>query len=169
MSRRYAGLVSRAIGRALDMVLLALVIAGASWLVQTGFGIDPRHCPSDTQWWHLRARLCRYFPYIVPLAGATVPPLYRLIFYVVAGQTPGMGIMGLRLLREDGRRVRLRQALKRVATFYVTFGLGSFLIPVTARRRAFHDIVAGTVVVYDWGDQEVEVRRAIEQVRSADA
>jgi len=169
MNRRYAGLASRGIGRALDMVLLAFLITGASWLVQQFFGIDPEHCSPDTQWWHLRARLCRYFPYVVPLAGVTIPPLYRVLFFVVAGQTPGMGVMGLRLLREDGRRVRLRQALKRVATFYVTLGLGSFLIPVTARRRALHDTVAGTVVVYDWGDHEVEVRRAIEQARSADA
>jgi hypothetical protein len=40
---------------------------------------------------------------------------------------------------------------------------------VTARRSALHDIVSGTVVVYDWGDHELDVRRAIEQVRSADA
>jgi uncharacterized RDD family membrane protein YckC len=80
-----------------------------------------------------------------------------------------MGMMGVRLLREDGRRVRLRQALKRVAVYYFTFGLGSFLIPVTARRRALHDVFAGTVVVYDWGDRATDVRRAIEQLRSADA
>jgi uncharacterized RDD family membrane protein YckC len=166
---RYAGLASRAIGRALDIVLLAVLIAGATWLVQQFFRIDPDHCPPDVQWWHLRARLCRYFPYAVLVAGVTIPPLYRVIFFVVTGQTPGMGFMGLRLLREDGRRVRLRQALKRVATFYVTLGLGSFLIPVTARRRALHDIVAGTVVVYDWGDHDLDVRRAIQQARSADA
>ena len=169
MSPRYAGLVSRGVGRALDMVLLAVIITGTSWLVQQFFGIDPARCSPDTQWWHVRAHLCRYFPYVVPVAGVIVPPLYRVIFLVVAGRTPGMGYMGLRLLRDDGRRVRLRQALKRVAAFYFTFGLGSFLIPVTARRRAVHDIVAGTVVVYDWGDHELDVRRAIEQVRSAEA
>ncbi len=169
MNGRYGGLVSRGVGRALDMVLLAVLITGSSWLIKQAFGIDPEHCSPDTQWWNVRARMCRYFPYVVPVAGAIVPPLYRLIFFVVTGQTPGMGIMGLRLLREDGRRVRLRQALKRVGTFYFTFGLGSFLIPVTKHRRALHDIVAGTVVVYDWGDHDVDVRRAIEQVRSVDA
>ncbi len=169
MSRRYAGLVSRGVARALDMVLLALLIAGGSWLVRQFFGIDPEHCSPDTGWWHLRARVCRYFPYVVPVAGVIIPPLYRIIFFVIAGQTLGMGVMGLRLLREDGRRVRMRQALKRVAAFYVTLGLGSFLIPLTARRRALHDIVAGTVVVYDWADHATDVRRAIEQVRSAEA
>ena len=169
MNRRYAGLASRGVGRVLDVVLLAVLITGTSWLVQQFFGIDPERCSPATEWWHLRARLCRYFPYVVLVAGVTIPPLYRVLFFAVAGQTPGMGIMGLRLLREDGRRVRLRQALKRVATFYVTFGLGSFLIPVTARRRALHDVVAGTVVVYDWGELEPEVRRTIELERSADA
>ncbi len=169
MNRRYAGLVSRAIGRVLDMVLLAASVAAGAWLVRQFFGIDPGHCSPDTQWWHVRAQVCRYFPYVVPVAGVVVPPLYRIVFLLVAGQTPGMGFMGLRLLREDGRRVRLRQVLKRVAAFYVTFGLGSFLIPFTARRRALHDILAGTVVVYDWGDHELDVERAIEQLRAADA
>lgn len=169
MNRRYAGVVSRGIARALDLVLLAVLIAGGSWLVQQFFGIDPRNCSPATQWWHLRARLCQYFPYLVPAAGVLVPPLYRIAFLLATGQTPGMGIMGLRLLREDGRRVRLRQVLKRVATFYVTAGLGSFLIPVTERRRALHDVVAGTVVVYDWGDLELDVGRAIDQVRASDA
>ena len=91
MNRRYAGLASRGIGRALDMVLLAVLITGATWLVQQFLGIDPEHCSPDTQWWNLRARLCRYFPYAVPVAGVTIPPLYRVLFFVVAGQTPGMG------------------------------------------------------------------------------
>ncbi len=168
MNRRYAGLVSRAMSRFLDMVLLALLIAGGSWLVQQFFGIDPEHCSPDTQWWHVRAYVCRYFPYVVPVAGVLLPPTYRIVFLAVTGQTPGMGFMGLRLLRENGRRARLGQVLKRVAVFYVTLGLGSFLIPITARRRALHDIFAGTVVVYDWGDHELDVERAIEQVRAAD-
>lgn len=168
-AERYAGIVSRGIGRALDVALLAASIAGGSWLVQQFFGIDPGHCAPDAAWWNVRAQVCRFFPYVVPLAGLIVPPLYGVVFFVATGQTPGMGMMGLRLRREDGRSVRLRQALKRVATFYVTVGLGSLLIPFTARRRALHDIVAGTVVEYDWGDHAKDVERAVAQVRSADA
>ena len=68
------------------------------------------------------------------------------------------------LVVDDHALVRegLRQVLKRIATFYLTLGLGSFLIPVTERRRALHDIVAGTVVVYDWGDHPLDVQRALE-------
>ena len=166
MSPRYAGIVSRAIGRAIDVTLLAVLIAGSSWLAQQFLGIDPAHCPQARAWWHLRARLCWLLPYAVPVAGVLIPPLYRVTFYVVAGRTPGMSVLGLRLLRADGRPVRLRQALKRVGTFYLTLGLGSLLIPVTERRRALHDVVAGTVVVYDWGSHAPDVERAIALARS---
>jgi uncharacterized RDD family membrane protein YckC len=167
MTARYAGIVSRGMGRAVDVTLLAVLIAGTSWLLQQFLGIDPARCPEARQWWHLRARLCGFMPYAVPVAGVIIPPVYRILFFTIVGQTPGMAVMGLRLLRADGREAGVRQAVKRVATFYLTAGLGSLLIPVTARRRAVHDIVAGTVVVYDWGTHELDVRRAIEHVRSA--
>jgi uncharacterized RDD family membrane protein YckC len=165
--RRDAGIVSRGIGRAVDVTLLAVLIAGTTWLVQQFMGIDPTRCPEVREWWHLRARLCGVMPYAVLVAGVIVPPLYRVLFFTIVGQTPGMAVMGLRLLRADGREVGVRQAVKRVLAFYLTLGLGSLLIPVSARRRALHDILSGTVVVYDWGTHELDVRRAIEHLRSA--
>jgi uncharacterized RDD family membrane protein YckC len=163
MTPRYAGLVTRGMGRVVDAALLAVLVAGTSWLVQQFLGIDPGRCAQVSEWWHLRARLCRFMPYAVLVAGVIIPPVYRILFYTITGQTPGMAVMGLRLRRADGREVGLRQAVKRVAAFYLTRGRGSFLIPVTARRRALHDILAGTVVVYDWGDRELDVRRAVER------
>jgi uncharacterized RDD family membrane protein YckC len=165
---RHAGLVSRGVGRVLDMVSLAVLVAGTGWLAQQFLGIDPEHCPPATAWWHLRAHLCGFMPYAIPVAGVVIPPTYRILFFVITGQTPGMAVMGLRLRRSDGRKVGIRQAVKRVLTFYATLGLGSFLIPVTARRRALHDIVAGTVVVHDWGEHELDFRRALEQLRSTE-
>jgi uncharacterized RDD family membrane protein YckC len=163
MTPRYAGLVTRGMGRIADAALLALLVAGTVWVVQQFLGIDPGRCPQVHEWWNLRARVCGLMPYAVLVAGALIPPVYRVLFFTITGQTPGMAAMGLRLRRADGRAVGLRQAVKRVATFYVTLGLGSLLIPLTARRRALHDIVGGTVVVYDWGDHELDVRRAVER------
>lgn len=158
----YAGLVTRGMARVVDVALLAVLVAGAVWLVQQILGIDPARCPEVREWWNLRARLCGVMPYVVVLWGVVVPPLYRILFLTTAGRTPGMGLMGLRLLRADGRPVGLRQVVKRIAAFYVTLGLGSLLIPLTERRRALHDILAGTVVVYDWGDHALDVRRALD-------
>jgi uncharacterized RDD family membrane protein YckC len=167
VTRSHAGLVSRGIARAVDVTLLAVLVAGTGWLVQQYLGIDLGRCPEVREWWHLRARLCGFMPYAIPVAGVIIPPVYRVLFFTIAGQTPGMAVVGLRLLRADGREVGVRQAVKRVATFHLTLGLGSLLIPVSERRRALHDIVAGTVVVYDWGTHELGVRRAIEHLRSA--
>lgn len=169
MTHRYAGLVSRAISRAMDMIFLAVLVASTGWLVDQFLGIDTAHCPTVHEWWHLRAWLCGFMPYAIPVAGVIIPPVYRTLFFVVAGQTPGMAVMGLRLLRVDGRPVRLAQAVKRIGTFYLTLGLGSLLVPLSSRRRALHDIVAGTVVVYDWGGHDKDVRRAIDQLRASDA
>jgi len=162
MTPRYAGLVTRGMARVVDVALLAVLVAGAIWLVQQILGIDPARCPEIREWWNLRARLCGLLPYAVVLWGVIVPPLYRILFLTTAGRTPGMAVMGLRMLRSDGRPVGLRQVLKRIATFYVTLGLGSFLIPMTERRRALHDVVAGTVVVHDWGDHPLDVERVLE-------
>jgi uncharacterized RDD family membrane protein YckC len=164
MTPGYAGIVTRALARVVDGALLAVLVAGAVWIVQQILGIDPARCPEVREWWNVRARLCGIMPYVVVLWGVVVPPLYRVLFLTTAGRTPGMAVMGLRMLRADGRAVGLRQVVKRIATFYVTLGLGSFLIPVTERRRALHDIVAGTVVVYDWGDHALDVRRALEDL-----
>ena len=168
MTLRYAGLVSRGVARLIDILLLAVMVAGSVWVVQQFLGIDPNRCPPVGEWWNLRARLCGYMPYAVLLAGVVIPPAYRILFFVVTGQTPGMAVMGLRLRRSDGRKVGVRQALKRVLAYSLTLGLGSFLIPVTGRRRALHDILAGTVVVYDWGDHELDFRRALEQLQSTE-
>jgi uncharacterized RDD family membrane protein YckC len=167
MTPRYAGLVTRGVARVMDVLLLSVLVAGTIWLFRQILGIDPARCPELREWWNIRARLCELMPYAVVAAGVIVPPVYRVLFLTTAGRTPGMAVMGLRLLRADGRPVGLRQVLKRIATFYVTLGLGSLLIPVTERRRALHDILAGTVVVYDWGDRELDVRRVLEIEQSA--
>jgi uncharacterized RDD family membrane protein YckC len=165
MKHGYGGLATRGIARVLDLAIVSVLVAGAIWLVEQILGINPARCPEVHEWWNLRARLCGVLPYAVVLWGVIVPPLYRILFLTTAGRTPGMGVMGLRMLRSDGRPVGLRQVLKRIATFYVTLGLGSFLIPLTDRRRALHDMVAGTVVAYDWGSHPLDVRRALEDRR----
>lgn len=165
MTLRYAGLVTRGAARILDVALLALLVAGTSWMVQQILGIDPGRCGPVREWWNVRARLCGFMPYAIILEGVLIPPIYRILFLTTAGRTPGMAVMGLRLLRADGRAVGLRQVLKRMAIFYVTLGFGSVLIPLTTRRRALHDIGGGTVVVYDWGDHAADVRRALERYR----
>ena len=155
MTPRYAGLVTRGAARLVDMALLAVLVGGAGWLAQQFLGAPAAGCAQAESWWQLRRHLCQFLPYVIPLAAVWFPVLYYLLFWATAGKTPGMAILGLRLLRSDGGKVGPVTALKRflaVTLSMATLGLGFLMVLVTERRRTLHDLLAGTVVVYDWGD-----------------
>ena len=70
----------------------------------------------------------------------------------VGGRTLGMAVVGLRV-RADGSDLDTRRAVVRVLAFplsFLLFGLGFLLILLKRDRRALHDLVAGTAVVYAW-------------------
>ncbi len=171
MTHRYAGLASRGAALGLDLVLLAVLVAGTSWLVQQLVLLDPQRCPPPQAWWQLRRHLCQFIPYVAPVAGVVFSPLYRVGFWTLTGQTPGMVLLGLRVLRADGGKVGLLVALKRFIGLMLsvsTLGIGFLMVLVTERRRALHDLLAGTVVVYDWGTR-IRARRSRSLPLSAEA
>jgi len=77
--------------------------------------------------------------------------LYFPFFWARSGQTPGMAIFGLRVVDDrTGGRIGWGTAGLRVLGMYVAsavFYLGFIWILVDKRRRGFHDLIAGTVVV----------------------
>lgn len=160
MTQRYAGVVSRTLALLGDVVVLALLIAVTHWVIQqigrqilAGSFLEPGRCSEATEWWRLRTHLCRALPWVLPALGFGLPPLYRIGFWTVTGQTPGMALLGIRMLRGDGRPVQLTTALRRflgdVACAF-TFGLGFLGVLVSPRRQALQDVIGGTVVVHAW-------------------
>lgn len=86
--------------------------------------------------------------------------VYVLVTTTITGRTIGKGLAGLKITRKDGAPLRPGGALLRVVTFPLStsfFGIGLLLIVVHPRHRALHDLLAGTVVVYDWGDRPAEL------------
>jgi uncharacterized RDD family membrane protein YckC len=74
----------------------------------------------------------------------------------IAGRTPGMALVGLRVVDRAGEPLSGRRAFLRVVTLplsFALFGLGLLGILVDPERRAFHDVVASSTVIYDWGDR----------------
>jgi len=74
----------------------------------------------------------------------------------IAGRTPGMALVGLRIVTRTGLPVSGRRAFVRVLALPLSFlllGLGLLGIIVDRERRALHDLIAGTSVAYDWGDR----------------
>lgn len=72
-------------------------------------------------------------------------------FWANGGQTPGMRLFHLRVVRDrDGGPVGWGQAILRLIGYWidgVVFYIGFIWIFVDSRRRGWHDLIAGTVVI----------------------
>ena len=75
-----------------------------------------------------------------------------LIFPALSGQTLGMMMCRLRIVRADGgdpsvARIIIRNTLGFLLTL-LTLGFGFLLAAFTSNGRALHDYVAGTIVIF---------------------
>jgi uncharacterized RDD family membrane protein YckC len=88
------------------------------------------------------------------LAIFLVSVVYWPYFWVKSGTTPGMRIVGgLRVVMDrDGGPVTLGPAILRLIGYWIdalVFYLGFAWILIDSRRRGWHDLIAGTVVIQD--------------------
>jgi uncharacterized RDD family membrane protein YckC len=77
-------------------------------------------------------------------------------FWALAGQTPGMRFLSIRLTHEGSHEISARCAVTRVLWLVpslIPAGLGFFAITRDPERRAWHDRWAHTEVVYDAVEQ----------------
>jgi uncharacterized RDD family membrane protein YckC len=87
--------------------------------------------------------------------------LYLWLSIAVFGKTPGKTVMGVRVVAADGSvALQGRQALLRALAYPLSFavlGLGLLGVVFGRERRAWHDHLARTAVVYDWGSRAVRM------------
>ena len=77
---------------------------------------------------------------------------YFALFWAGTGQTPGMRLLGVRVLAPSGETPSLRRAVVRaVGLVLAIIPLGAGFLPalVDSRRRALPDYLAGTSVTYE--------------------
>jgi uncharacterized RDD family membrane protein YckC len=76
---------------------------------------------------------------------------YNAGFWTLMGRTPGMIILGVRVVSRDGTPPGLRRSVIRAFGYWVSaiFFVGFAWIAVDRRRQGFHDKLAGTFVIYD--------------------
>ena len=78
---------------------------------------------------------------------------YFPFFWARGGQTPGMKIFGLRVVSDaDGSRIGGGTAIIRLIGLWIAFAvfyIGILWILFDSRRRGWHDLLAGTVVVHE--------------------
>ena len=76
---------------------------------------------------------------------------YDAYSWTASGKTPGMMIVGVEVVGQDGSHVGTQRGLVRTLAFPLSFlllGLGFLGILLGRDRRALHDVIAGTAVVY---------------------
>ena len=147
---RYAGFASRFAAFVADLVVLTgifmLVLAAVNFAasILTGKSIDFNR--SDT--WVVIGYFAWGF-------------IYFAYFWGLNGRTAGGALFGLQVLTDDGGDVSGRRAIGRTLAFPLSFlilGLGFLGILLGDQRRALHDVVAGTVVVYSWDARAARLR-----------
>jgi len=146
----YAGFASRFaafavdVGVSLSVFLLALAAISFAASVLTGKGITWNR--NDT--W-------------VVVAYAVWGFSYFAYCWAASGRTAGMALCGVRVVRDDGADASSRRAVVRTLAFPLSFlllGLGFAGILLGGRRRALHDVIAGTAVIYSWDARAARLR-----------
>jgi len=92
--------------------------------------------------------------------------LYYAYFWTSSGKTPGMFLLGVQVVGQDGSSVGTKRGLVRTLAFPLSFillGLGFLGILLGRDRRALHDVIADTAVVYCWDAREARLRSLARQ------
>lgn len=131
-----AGVVSRTLAYIVD----ALVVWFAAAAFVAGLGMVASVVGSEA---HDLAKALTD-AYFVVLPGLFA--LYCTVFWGLAGRTPGMAVVGIRVVGVGADRVRWAFALLR-ALLLAYFPIGSLWLLVDRRHRAVHDLLARTLVV----------------------
>jgi uncharacterized RDD family membrane protein YckC len=147
---RYAGFASRFLSFVVDMVIITaiylLVLAAISFSARILTGRDIAFHRGDI--WVIIGYAIWAFIYFARCWGAN-------------GRTAGMAVFGVQVLRDDGGDVSGRKAALRALAFPLSFlllGLGFLGIVLGDRRRALHDVIAGTTVIYCWDARAARLR-----------
>jgi uncharacterized RDD family membrane protein YckC len=145
-----AGSVSRLAAYLIDLIvssaLFGLALTAISFVSQiiTGRGIS----------WH-RGNIVVIIIYVV----------WQFVYFGAQwasdGNTLGMALLGVRVVRAEGARLKPWHGWVRSLTFplgFLTLGLGFLGILVQRKHRALYDLIAGTAVVYDWDARAARLR-----------
>jgi uncharacterized RDD family membrane protein YckC len=143
---RYAGFIVRALALLIDAVILvgsgmALVIAGV-FGVRTGLDVLAIPAPIGIE--ETLAQLTSW-------AWFAMAFLYFTVLHRSGGQTIGKAVVGVRVCTLDFDPLGTLRSAFRTFCYLASSsfgGVGFLLAIVTPRKRAWHDVIAGTCVVH---------------------
>jgi uncharacterized RDD family membrane protein YckC len=134
----YAGFWRRFAAFVIDVIIIYIVVR----LLFPSRGFD---------FWDIR-KTWYFMPLIsISIIISTILTIaYSVVFWALRGQTPGMMVMNIKVLRGDGSFVSFGYALLRYLGYIICFlmlGVGFLWIAFDPRKQGIHDKIADTVVV----------------------
>jgi uncharacterized RDD family membrane protein YckC len=155
----YAGSVSRFVAYAIDLLassaVFALALAAISYVVKIVTGKQVSWNRQDI---------------LVVIFYVAWEFFYFGYSWAVSGRTFGMAVLGIQVVRADGARAEPRRGVIRSLVFPLSFlllGLGFLGILVQRERRALHDLIAGTAVIYAWDARAARLRFLAREAETA--
>jgi len=147
----YAGIATRAVGLAIDMAIVQLCVfaVGAILALIASLigGIE----------------LGTVGRILAAGAWAAAVATYFVAFWTLAGQTPGMRLMDVRVTTADGEPPGIGRSMVRMVGLVLAIipcFAGFLTVLVDDRRRALQDLLAGTVVLHGGAEPPPAPERA---------
>jgi uncharacterized RDD family membrane protein YckC len=159
---QYAGFVTRLVSFVIDRAIVSLT--AVITIVAIDYVLGAFRINELLGFWEMTMKV-RIILSVGIFALLTV--CYDIGFWLLAGQTLGKRVMGVRILRSDGTRLRFGNALRREIGYILSgiLFLGYLWILFDNRRQGFHDKLAGTIVVYSWPEKELRGTFVRDQVQ----
>jgi len=153
----YAGFSSRLIAFWIDIILVTIIVLFGAGLIAAFTAILPVPAIMET-FNNLFPTMGGGIQYILGLlslgvVGFLLYIIYNLLFWALTGQTPGKALLGLRIVGKNGQQVKPIRGMLRLVGYLLgifSLGLGFLWILLSDRRQGWHDIIAGTYVIYTW-------------------
>jgi uncharacterized RDD family membrane protein YckC len=153
---RRAGVVTRVAASAIDL-LVVIAVLGLIYAAVAAFAfiVNPSHFrwPDGLGW-------------SIPVIGFVIVLPYLTLTWRVTGRTYGGALLGLRVVRHDGRRMPVAQAALR-ALLCIVFPLGLLWVAISSANRSVQDVVLRTSVIYDWTPRPVDALEPTNRRRPA--
>jgi uncharacterized RDD family membrane protein YckC len=153
----YAGFASRLLAFLIDVILVSLLFVSTTWItsvtvttlrIGSYLGISLESIPGAIALADMITS-----PGFVALVTVLFILGYHAFFLVFAGQTPGKALLGLRVVPVNGGKLKPWRAVLRYLGYYLSalpLFIGFLWVLLDDQRQAWHDKLAGTVVLYSW-------------------
>jgi uncharacterized RDD family membrane protein YckC len=147
---RYGGFWIRLLALIIDSIIIGAVNYPLTFAISAAAGFGPFGTISGNPGANSSAALSAALG-LSGFLSLVIQVLYDSWFLVNRGATPGKMIFGLQVLRPDGTRLTWGRAVGRVFArllSYFTFCIGFIVAGIDSQKRALHDFIVDSRVLY---------------------